>query len=557
MAYPQAHVRRRRRSRYRTLPAWLTGRRLGALLAAVVLLPIVVYAARVVGGISRITGTNPGSVLGCVLHVKCDSQLATTSERINIALYGYGGDGHSGAYLTDSIMVVSIQPRPGHTPQVAEISIPRDWMVPIPANESRPYYGRINEAYSDGQSQGPSAAPRFKGDNHGGGELADQTLQNVLGLKINYFIGVDFDAFKGAVDAVGGVDVVVPDSFTDNQYPHGECDQGDCRYMTVHFDKGPQHMDGARALIFARSRHAYDNPAEASNFARNRRQQIILSALKEKVLSIGGIGKLPDLLNALGDHVITNMGFADDQAVYDMVKDVPSASIVHVSVDDSNFLYECGYPRNCTAAYEYAHDKTYASLQHYLRDVFPDPAVLAEKAPVTVEDATGTGVASPRWTGLLHTIGFDTTDAGVVRRSPTTHVIDHSGGRDSRTAQWLAAYYGVQVETPGSTSPDTASDTTGSGATAAAPATGTGGVTLVLGEDSERAWTGDGQGYPSNPADNTGTTWTPAAAQQQAPTYSTRTATPAPVRSAEPTPTPPPPTPTPLICLPPACKPHH
>ena len=74
------------------------------------------------------------------------------------------------------------------------------------------------------------------------------------------------------------------------------------------------------------------------------------TALKAKVLSVGGIGKLPDLLGALGDNVITDLGIADANALYDLVKNVDQKNIVHVSVDDGNFLYECGYPRNCTAA---------------------------------------------------------------------------------------------------------------------------------------------------------------------------------------------------------------
>src|SRR5258708_39797397 len=72
MAYPQVHTRRRRRSRYRPMPAWLSGRRIAALLAVVVLTPLVVYGARVVGGISKLTGSDPGTILGCLVKVKCD-----------------------------------------------------------------------------------------------------------------------------------------------------------------------------------------------------------------------------------------------------------------------------------------------------------------------------------------------------------------------------------------------------------------------------------------------------------------------------------------------------
>ena len=511
-----------------------------------VLTPLVIYGARVIGGLSRLTGSNPASVLGCVLKVKCDSDLANSTKRINIALYGYGGSGHDGAYLTDSIMVVSIQPRPGGAPQIAEISVPRDWMVPIDAAGGHPYYGRINEAYSDGQAGAPAKSPRFKGDDQGGGKLADQTLNNVLGIPVEHFVGVDFKAFQAAVDSVGGVDIDVQNSFTDDQYPHGECDQGDCAVMTVHFTKGMQHMDGARALIFARSRHAYDNPAEASNFARNKRQQLVLNAVKAKVLSVGAIGKVPDLLSALGDNVITDLGIADTDALYNLVKDVDSKSIVHVSIDDGNFLYECGYPTRCSAAYEYAHDKSYASLQHYLNDVFPDPSVLAEHAPITVLDGTGAGAgSSTRWSSLLGPLGFTVSDGGTTRRTATTQVIDNSGGRNGRTAQWLANYFGVSLQTQAPASASTAAVNTPTST----------GVTVILGQDSEHAWNGNGEGYPSNPADNSASSGYANTAAQPTTAAQSRPPTQAPRSTPPPTPPPtaPPPTPTPIICIPPAC----
>jgi hypothetical protein len=77
-------------------------------------------------------------------------------------------------------------------------------------------------------------------------------------------------------------------------------------------------------------------------------------------------------------------------------------------------------------------------------------------------------------------------------------------------------------------------------------------VTLILGTDSEHAWLGNGQGYPSNPADNTTGTWTPAAAQQTTTRSSTSTSS---QQTSSSTPPPPPPTPTPVLCLPPACHP--
>jgi len=479
-------------------------------------------------------------------------QKAQSLQRINIAFYGYGGDGHDGAYLSDSIMVVSIQPEASGPPQVAEISIPRDWYVPIDLGNGTTYHGRVNEAYSDGQTNTyPNRAAQFKGDT-GGGALADATLESLLGIHIDHFVGIDFHAFQYAVDAVGGIDVNVPDTFTDTQYPAGECDQGNCGYMTVHFNKGPQHMDGATALIFSRSRHSADN-GEGSDFARSRRQQLVIQALKNKVVSIDGIGKLPDLLGALGGHVITDMGIGDAEALYALVKSVDTSTIERISVDDTNFLYECGYPANCGAAYLFAHDPTYASIQHYVQNVFPSPAAIAEKAPVTVVDASGRGAgASGRWSSLLDSVRITAKDGGAAAVSRTTHVIV-SGSGVSQTAQYLATMFGVPVETA---TPAAGAAAVSPSPTAAPPAPA--GVTVILGADEERAFNHD-QGAENAGSGSGGSVGGPVAtprpthvATPAPPTATPRpTSTPTPVLppiTPTPAPTPtsaPPPTPTP------------
>jgi LCP family protein required for cell wall assembly len=460
------------------------------------------YVGRLAWQLGFIFHRNPIAVIGDVLGGSGNSsvgQKAKSLQRINIALYGYGGGGHDGAYLSDSIMVVSIQPQASGPPQVTEISLPRDWYVPIDLGNGHSYYGRINEAYSDGQTDTyPNRADLYKGD-MGGGALANATLTKLLGLHIDHFVGLDFHAFQYAVDSVGGVDVVVQHSFTDNLYPHGECDQGDCAYMTVHFDAGPQHMDGTRALIFSRSRHALEN-GEGTDFARSRRQQLVIQALRQKVVSINGIAKLPDLLGALGGHVITDLGIGDAKSLYDLVKNVDTNAIARVSIDDTNFLYECGYPTNCGAAYLFTHDTTYQSIQHYVQNVFPPAAALAEKAPVSVIDASGRGNgASGRWTTLLSDLHLSAVDGGRRAASPTTHVLlTGSGTGATQTAQYLATLFGVQVETPTAAAPAaTVSPRAGATPTpsvAAAPS----GVTVILGADEERAFNHDTAGYYSN-----------------------------------------------------------
>jgi LCP family protein required for cell wall assembly len=476
---------RRRRSSYNMMPSWLSTRRLIALVAGVVVLIVGVFGVRTVLGLAHLTRQNPLGVIGDLIGGKNSSainQQTTSLHRINFAVYGYGGPGHDGAYLTDSIMVISVQPKPSGPPAVAEISVPRDWYVPIKlANGQTTSSSRINAAYSVGVSAAGNSA-----DASAGVSVANPTLENLLGIHIDHWVGLDFQAFKSSVDAVGGVDVVVPNTFTDYQYPAGECSPGpteNCQYMTIHFNAGAQHMNGTQALEFSRSRHSSDN-GEGSDFARSRRQQLVVAALKQKVVSLGGLGTLPDLLNSLGDNVVTDLHVNDLEALYSLLKDVDTKSILHVSFDDTNFLYECGYPVNCGSAYIYAHDRTYAEIAHYVKNVFVDPPVLAQHAPVTIEDASGRGLnASGRWTQLFKYLSLSTSDGGTVRRSATTQVIDNSGGKDAATAAWFAKFFGVTVTTP-----TPAPSSTGHGSTTTPSETGSSGVVVILGQDEENAF---------------------------------------------------------------------
>ena len=554
-----ARQRRRRASLYRSRLHWLSPKRAAILACTVIFLIAGIYVGRLAWQLGFIFHRNPIAAIGDVLGSGSDSsvgQKAQSEQRINIALYGYGGDGHDGGYLSDSIMIVSIQPHAKGRPQVAEISVPRDWYVPIDLGNGHHYMGRINEAYSDGQTDSyPNRADKYKGQ-QGGGALANDTMQKLLGIHIDHFVGIDFHAFQYAVDAVGGVDVVVPDAFTDYSYPRGECDggHGDCATITVHFNAGPQHMDGRTALIYSRSRHAAQN-GEGSDFARSKRQQLILQALKQKVVSIDGIAKLPDVLGALGGHVITDMGIGDAKALYDLVKDVDPASIERVSIDDTNFLYECGYPANCGASYLFAHDTTYASIAHYVQDVFPPTAALAENVPVTVEDGSGRGgSASGRWSQLLSGLHISAKDGGRVATSATTHVILNGGStRGAQTAQYLATLFGVSVENatpPASGAPAG----TGTAAASSGAVPGASSVTVILGSDEERAFYQGSSGYygsssysytytrtaTSRTTTHTTTSTTTTTSSTETSTTSSPTATlpPLPTPGESPTPTP-------------------
>ncbi len=209
-------------------------------------------------------------------------------DRINILLLGIGGPGHDGPYLTDTNIILSIKPS---TKEVALISIPRDLGVKIPGHDWR----KINSADAFGEAASAGE----------GGEFARKIFAETFGLDIPYYIRVDFKAFQELIDGVGGVTVKIPRTFTDQSFPGASS-----TFITIHFDAGIEMLNGKRALEFSRSRHG-DN-GEGSDFARAYRQQLVLTALKEKLLSFGTYINplvIQKILQSLNNHITANLDF--------------------------------------------------------------------------------------------------------------------------------------------------------------------------------------------------------------------------------------------------------
>jgi LCP family protein required for cell wall assembly len=218
------------------------------------------------------------------------------SERVNVAMYGYGGPEHGGGtYLADSIIILSVDPQ---TDTTTMIPIPRDlWVQGLP---EIPNNAKMNEAFADGFVRGGAAEA---------GRAATLVLSKVTGLKIEHWMAIDFTGFKAMVDTVGGVTVDNPVAFAytwgEDQYHAGIWDGGS-------FDAGTIFLDGAHALDYARTRYT-SVPAESSDFARSVRQQRVLAALRAK-LGGGGLGSLGPglaLMDALKGLMATDLSAID------------------------------------------------------------------------------------------------------------------------------------------------------------------------------------------------------------------------------------------------------
>ncbi|KKU92322.1 MAG: Cell envelope-related transcriptional attenuator [Microgenomates group bacterium GW2011_GWA1_48_10] len=230
-------------------------------------------------------------------------ELKSTDGRTNILFLGIGGGSHDAPNLSDTMIIVSLKTDLGGNQTAANepitlISIPRDIYLDSLGD-------KINSAYETGAERSTDA----------GMSLAKGAVSQVTGLPIHYVVRGDFVAFEKIIDLIGGIDVTVEHTFDDYKYPRPlsevkDC-QGDeeapCWYEHIHFEMGPTHMDGRTALKFVRSRHADGD--EGTDFARSRRQQLVISAVKKKVFSsqaLLDLSKLEQIYNTLKEHLATD-----------------------------------------------------------------------------------------------------------------------------------------------------------------------------------------------------------------------------------------------------------
>lgn len=246
--------------------------------------------------------------------------------QVNILFLGIGGDGHDGGQLTDTIMVFSIDTKNN---KVAMLSIPRDLAVPIENLGWR----KINNVNAYAEASQPGS----------GGIATSQAISNILQAPIDYYIKVDFAGFKQIIDYFGGVEIDVENSFNDYAYPAVGRENDPIynnRFEHLRIEKGRQIMDGELALKYARSRHAYG--VEGNDFARARRQQKVIEAIKNKALSAETLTNpklIANILDELNKNIDTNLKIWEIIKTWHLVKDIKSENIISkVLSNDPNSL---------------------------------------------------------------------------------------------------------------------------------------------------------------------------------------------------------------------------
>ena len=497
---PGGHSTRPQRSRRGGHRVRSTALVIGAVFLCVLVVASGVAAYRVYAFLHGVA--NVGNPIQMIQH-QVDPPVGSVAyklkhgQRVTILALGYGGGENDAPWLTDTIMVVSIDPT---SQRILEASIPRDLYVRIDAwQDGRQYADKINAAFEVPNmpelfAPGP-LRPEFQGKD-GAGHLSEATVSRITGLTFDKYAAVDFKAFRDVVDALGGIQVQMDGSLDDCHYPdyhngymnHGvpfgwRCPPG----AGIHFLAGDYVVNGEQALELARSRDAVQQD-QASDFGRAKRQQMIVAAIKKKATSVSALTKAPQLMDALQANFKTDMDLTDVKAIYDFAANLPDTAFQHFAVTNQDLAADVS--AHCGPAVVYVLcpiDATYRMWQTVFSHALVDRQTMGEGAPLQLVNASSSYDLQTRATNLLRGFGLQLSDGVRHSSVPKTVIYDYSGGKYPQTTAWLQDFFGGPQVVPATPpSPGVRSGFVPS------PGESTEGLVVVMGTDFYRRWSGLG-----------------------------------------------------------------
>jgi LCP family protein required for cell wall assembly len=356
------------------------------------------------------------------------------SERVTIIMLGMDNRPDEPVARTDSIIVITLNPKSG---AAGMLSLPRDMLVHASLLDRDV---KINTLHVLGEIN------KYPG---GGPMLLSQTVSELLGYPIDYYVRVNFDGFRQIIDLIGGIDIDVAKEIVDDKYP-----DNNYGYDPLYIPAGRQHMDGALALKYARTRLS-DN-----DYERAARQQQVILAVKDKIMQPGQLASLlpriPGLALALGTTVQTNMPIDKALTLARNLDQVNLQSPTRVVVDqtmgetiphDPKFGFILVPDLNklqAAAAAVFADAPTSAAGANAMA-VIP-PAQLAGVRLTVLNGSPQSGLAASVATGLAN-IGFNSVTIGNAAQANylQSWLILH-GEQPESLRDLLAARFGIQPD---------------------------------------------------------------------------------------------------------------
>ncbi len=409
---------------------------------------VIILAGVSLGGYAayKIISVGGNILQGSILDIFRGTPLKEDANgRSNFLILGTSEDdaGHPGSSLTDSIMVVSVDQ---DNKNVYMFSVPRDLYVDYGGPCNSGYYGKINEYFScsNGGNSSEDEQDRLA--------KTQKFVGNIFGIDIQYGVHVNHTVIKEAVDAVGGIDVDIQGS---NGAP-GILDRNfdwRCDYTCylVKYDNGVHHLDGERALYLSQARGDV-SPTYGlgnSNFDREKNQQKIIIALKDKAMSTGtltNLGAITQLIDALGNNLRTNIKMDEVNTLMQIASNTKTEDIYSLSLVDEG-LVSTGMFGGASVVMPRAGVYNYSAIRSFIdKNLNSDPVVREAAAIVVLNGTNQTGLGRNEADKLidsnLNVVMVDNAPSGTYEKVEIYQV----GDGKSQTANKLASLYQVEIK---------------------------------------------------------------------------------------------------------------
>jgi LCP family protein required for cell wall assembly len=361
--------------------------------------------------------------------------------RVNILLVGKGGPGETAPDLTDSLLLASIDPIQN---EASLVSVPRDLYV----QDSNGYSTKINAIYSNAKqarlSNGDDTDSDREAAEDSGLNAIKDTVSEVLGVPVHYYVMVDFKAFEDAINTVGGLTIDVKEPLYDQSVAWllgGN---------PLVADEGLQTMDGKRALLYARSRKG----SARGDFDRTERQREIIVALQQEILSANTYSnpfKVVELLNTFGDRVRTDLnGLGEIKRLYEIGQKIGSDKIGSVGLaDPPNILVRTDFINSQSvvvpSAGLYQYDEIHSFVRNNLRDAFLE----SEDARVIILNGTDIAGLAGATSDELKSYGYNvvSVDNAPTMEYVSNQLFDLTDGKLRYTKSYIERRLGLQSTT--------------------------------------------------------------------------------------------------------------
>ena len=363
-----------------------------------------------------------------------------------------------GANLTDSIMIVSIDQKK-HDAYM--FSIPRDLYVQYGRACNAGLMGKINEYFACSAQGDSEEAERQRMD------ATREFIGKIVGMDIQYVAHVNSLVIRDAVNAVGGVTVNVQSddgspgvrdtaaNFLCNEkgISAAERKQRCPRGHYIDFPNGPKEMNGEQALWFSRARGAFPGGygLSGSNFAREKNQQLVLTALKTKATSSGtltDIGKVSSLIDAMGKNLRTNIEAKEIRTIMDVAAKMDDSKIHRLSfIEEGNVLMGSGSIGGQSIVQPTAGLNNYTEIRAFLKAEIYGDALTKERGTAAVLNGSSVAGAAKAEADKLGEAGIKVVQVGNAPRASGKYTVYQLGSGDKKpaTAAKLKEIFGVEI----------------------------------------------------------------------------------------------------------------